>query len=614
MLLPTRPLIAAILLIIVSAAYPEGETIVRNDGYHAVTLLDLNNPLPPAWLERAGIDYLYASAPPLEPGPDGVPVIAEAQRERWEKALALYKGTGTRVLLMGGFYIKPAEEHQAVDAFGRRHPMACFRNEDFLQTMRERIVAITKAFADYPAFGGFVFDDGPHVRVDCCYCQQCQDLFRLEHEARPPAFEPRKPIRNFRDDDPLLLWEQFQQESWQIYLRAQAEAVRSVSRDALMLTIPSDSYFYGRFLNVEVVREESLLGHSGRLQRIERIQPKHWGIFQSFPLARLPEAHESGLQPWATGAHITADSPKMLMQCEGPYAPTYGRVQYMSPAEIERMARVTLTEGAQAVCYWTPAAPLPHYPDALDTLAEVYRDVERIEDELAQRKPVPASIGLLYSTTTEMMEQPWERDTSERWRHLHAWEGIAYSMERCNVPFEVVMEDELTPERLRELKALVLPAVGWLPSPVLSTVERAIAKDGLRVLSAGECLAVRGMVASGCDPMIWHNRARRGYRQEVYANEQWQECRTTIAHHLLPLIDVPVQVYSERAVGRVYEIDGGDLMLMVASWELDDICEVAIEGEGYATDMLSGRELGEVNQIGRLTIPPAGWRILRITR
>jgi len=419
---------AVILLSIVGAAYPEGETIVRNDGYHAVTLLDLDNPLPPAWLERAGIDYLYASAPPIEPVPDGAPVIAEAQRERWEKVLALYEGTGTHVLLMGGFYIKPAEEYQAVDAFGRRHPMACFRNEGFLQDMRERIVAIVQAFSAYPAFAGFVFDDGPHVRVDCCYCQQCRDLFRLEHEARPPAFEPREPIRNFRDDDPLLLWEQFQQESWQIYLRAQAEAVRSVSSDALMLTIPSDSYFYGRFLNVAVAREESVLGHSGRLQRIERIQPRHWGMFQSFPLARLPEADERGLrpglQPWATGAHITADSPKMLMQCEGPYAPTYGRVQYMSPAEIERMARVTLTEGSNGVCYWTPAAPLPHYPDALDALAEVYRDVEQIEKEMAQRKPVRASIGVLYSTTTEAMEQPWERETSERWRHLHAWEGL----------------------------------------------------------------------------------------------------------------------------------------------------------------------------------------------
>ncbi|MGI5820223.1 MAG: hypothetical protein ACOX9R_19220 [Armatimonadota bacterium] len=587
---------------------------MRSNGYHAVTLLDLDNPLAPAWLNRAGVDYLYAAAPPTEQGPDGSPVIAATQRERWESALRTYEGTGTGVLLMGGFYIEPPEEHQAVDAFGRKHPMACFRSTGFQQAMTERIVALATAFSGYPAFAGFVFDDGPHVRVDCCYCRQCREQFREQHHVRPPVFEPRKPGRRVRDDDPILLWEQFQQESWQIYLRTQSEAVRSVSDSALMLTIPSDSYFYGRFLNVAVDPEETRPGHLGRLQRIERIQPERWHIFQSFPLARVPEADESGLQPWALGAHITAQSPKMLMQTEGPYAPTYERVQYMSPEEIERMARVTITEGAAGLCYWTPAGPLPSYPAAFDALAEVYRDVERIEETLARRMPVEANVGVLYSTTTETMEQPWERETSERWRHLHAYEGVLYGLLRSNVPFETVMETSITPERLARLKALVLPSVRWLSASALSAIERAIAERDLVVLAAGECVTVRGMTASGCDPLIWHNRARRGYRQERYADQQWSEVRNTLAPHLLPLIDAPVRVYSDRAIGRVYALDGGGQMLMVVSWDLEDLCEVAVEGEGRATDLLSGREMGALNDLGRLTVPPAGWRVLRVSQ
>lgn len=587
---------------------------MQSDGYHAVTLLDIANPLSPQLLERAGVDYVYASAPPIEQGGDGNPVIAASHREAWEQVLSLYEGTGTRVLLMGNFYVNPAEEHRAVDAFGRKHPMACFRNAGFQRAMTERIQAIARAFAAYPAFAGFVFDDGTHVRVDCCYCPDCIQQFREQYDARPPAFEPRRPNRHVHDDDPVLLWERFQQESWQIYLRTQSEAVRSVSEDSLMLTIPSDSFFYGRFLNVDVDREDTVLGHSGRLQRIERIQPRHWRIWQSFPLARLPEADETGLQPWAVGAHITADSPKMLMQCEGPYAPVYGRVQYMSPAEIERMARVTITEGANSVCYWTPAGPLPSYPAAFDALAEVYRDVEKIEDALQMRRPARASIGVLYSTTTETMQQPWETNTSERWRHLHAYEGLIYSMSRCNVPFETIMEPDLSREALKRFDALVLPAVRWLPTSALSAIEAAIAQDGLHVLAAGECATVRGMIAGGCDPLIWHNRARRGYRQERYANEQWSDFRNTLAHHLVSLIDAPVRVYSDRAVGRLFDLEDGDRMLLIASWDLENICEVAIEGEGKATDMLSGRELGAINDLGRLTVPPAGWRVLRITR
>lgn len=587
---------------------------MRSDGYHAVTLLDLHNPLPPAWLERAGIDYLYAGAPPIEEGPDGRPVIAESHRELWESVLSVYEDTGTRLLVMDGFYIDPDEAHRAVDGFGRDHPMACFRKADFLTAMSERIVALTEAFSAYPAFGGFVFDDGPHVRVDCCYCPECRRQFGEQHGVRPPAFEPREPNRRVRDDDPILLWEQFQQESWQIYLRAQSDAVRSTSADALMVTIPSDSHFYGRFLNVVVDREKTPLGHSGRLQRIERIQPRRWHIFQSFPLARLPEEDESGLQPWATGAHITADSPKMLMHCEGPYAPTYDRTRYMSPAEIERMARVTIAEGAGGVCYWTPAEPLPHYPGAFDACAEVFRDVDSIGDALAGRRPAAASVGVLYSTTTETMEQPWRKETSERWRHLHAYEAVLYSMTRCNVAFETVMETGLSRKALRDYRVLILAEVRWLTESVVAAIEEAIGRDGLLVVAAGECVNVRGMISTGCDPLIWHDRARRGYRQERYANEQWQECRTTIGRHILPFAEMPVSVYSERAIGRLYDLDDGDQMLLIASWDLEEICEVAIEGEGVAVDMLSGRELGAINEIGRLTIPPAGWRVLRIVR
>jgi hypothetical protein len=113
--------------------------------------------------------------------------------------------------------------------------------------------------------------------------------------------------------------------------------------------------------------------------------------------------------------------------------------------------------------------------------------------------------------------------------------------------------------------------------------------------------------------LIWHEHASRGYRQERYADEQWQDFRNTLAQHLLPLIGSSVRVYSERAVGRLYDLEDGDQLLLVASWDLDDICEVAIEGEGRATDMLSGRELGAVDDIGRLTVPPAGWRVLRIS-
>lgn len=591
----------------------KGAPTMDDTRFPAVTLVDLANPVPPATLEHAGITHVYASAPATEVGDDGVPVIAAAVREQWERVLRLYEGSRVRVLVMGNFYIRPAAEFQARDVFGRAHPMACFRQPGFQEAMRERIVNLARALSAYPAFGGFAFDDGAHVRVDCCYCDLCREQFAAEYGLEPPGFAPHSGTGRIPADDPILAWEQFQRDSFELYLRTQADAVRSVSPDLLMVTIPSDSYFYGRFLNVDVDPEETILGHSALLQRIERIQPRYWTIFQSFPLARLPEAAETGLQPWAVGAHITADSPKMLMQQEGPYAPVYQRIRYMSPAEIERMGRVTITEGAGGICWWTPAGPLPYYPSAFDAMAEVARDVERLAPVLAARRRAPARIGLLYSTTTEVLEQPWRINTSERWQHLHAFEGIAYSLLRANLPFDYVMEDELTPQRLRGLRALVLPAVRFLRQDIAAAIEQAIGETGLVAVAAGECVPLRGMVSTNCDPLIWHTWASRGYRQERYANLQWLEARDTLLPHLLPLAGAPVRVYSDRAIARYYELPDGDLLLMVASWDLENIIEVAIDGEGTATDLMSGREMGAVADVGRLTINPAGWRVLRIS-
>ena len=49
--LPTTYLAASLSL----AVFMQGSLAMGEERYHAVTLLDLNNPLPPAWLQKAGI-------------------------------------------------------------------------------------------------------------------------------------------------------------------------------------------------------------------------------------------------------------------------------------------------------------------------------------------------------------------------------------------------------------------------------------------------------------------------------------------------------------------------------------------------------------------------------
>jgi hypothetical protein len=600
---------------VISAGIAEGDQKMTTTGCHAITLLDLNNPLPPEWLAKAGIDYVYVSGGiPVENGPDGRPVIAAKQRDLWERALKLYEGTGVKVLLMSQFYTREAEDTQAVDFFGRAQGMACYRQPGFQQWMREAIVSIAQAFGKYPAFGGFMFDDGVQVRVDCCYCDLCQEQFREQYGIEPPPFEVHEGTGRIADDDALLAWEEFQRESFEIYLRTQSEAVRSVSDDLLMVTIPSDAYYCGRFLNVEVKPEDSRLGAGALLQRIERIHPRHWQMFYTFPMARLPEATERGLQRWAIGCHITAHSARIMSQPEGPYAPIYGRQQYMSPGEISRMARVNITEGANAACYWTGASSLPYYPQAFDALAGVNADVSRVEELLTQRRPLPANVGLVYSTTTEIFEQPWAENTNERWQHLHAFEGLAYSLRRANVPFDVILEDEITPERLGRLDALVLPATRFLTNSAARAIERVIAMEGLQVFTAGECAPLVGAVATDCDPHVFRRWAIRGYRQEERLNRQWAEVRATLLPHLLPLVKAPVRIHGDSVIGQTHRLEDGTLLTLVTNWDLHESAAAVIEGSGQARDALTGEKIGDLAQARTVTVAPAGWRIIRVER
>jgi len=292
----------------------------------------------------------------------------------------------------------------------------------------------------------------------------------------------------------------------------------------------------------------------------------------------------------------------------------YGRTQYLSRAEAERMTRVTVTEGAQSLCFWTPAQQLHLHPAAFEGIAAAHRDIAQIEHLLMSRRRLPASVGLLYSTTTEVFEQPWRINTSERWQHLHAFEGTAYSLLRANFPFEVVMEDDLSPERLSQLDALVLPAVRFLTESAARAIEVAVAEDGLRAVTTGPRLPLKGAIEAPCDPFIWHRWAREGYRQQEHLNEQWSEIRLQLLPLLRPAVRTPVQVLSERVISGLYRITGGGLLVMIANWELHQPAEVTVEGRGHVTDALSGEALGNLHDGVTLTVAPAGWRVLTVTQ
>ncbi len=588
---------------------------MADERFHAVTLVDPNNPVPAEWLQKAGIDYVYTGgALKMEPGPDGKPRVPEKHRAGWEKMQKEYAGTDIKVLIMGQYYTHNPDGTDAVDVSGTKIEMACLYQDKFYDWMREVIIAQAKGYAEFDIFGGFMFDDGAQTRVDCCYCDTCKRLFKDQYSKEPPPFEVHAGTGVVADDDVLLQWEEFQREGFERYLQAQSQAVRSVSDDLLMVTIPSDSYYYGRLLNANLPREKLRKDSGALIQRIERTQVKHWYLYQAFPFPRLPEAGEKGLQFWGVGCHISANSPKLVLCTEGPFLQHLSRMQVMSPGEIEQMTKITVTEGANAICYWQSGGYTAYYPEGYDGMADAYADIVKVEDMLLAREPYPAQVGLLYSTTTEVMEQPWETNLNERWVHLHSFEGTGFALMRGNIGYRVVMEDEIADGALDGLKVLIVPAARFLSKSAHDVIEKAAAA-GLKVYAAGECAEIGGAATVEYDVTYWHRRIQAGYRQIKYLNTQYAEAEKELLPLVREQIDFPVTVSSRMGISRLYNV-GDDLLLMIANWDLHRATKVTLTGADIQTavDVLSGEKVGALGDADELTVkvPAAGWRILKL--
>jgi hypothetical protein len=469
---------------------------------------------------------------------------------------------------------------------------------------------MAEAFGAYPAFAGFCFDDGVHVRVDCCYCDTCRRLFKERHGLAPPPFEPEAGPARLDLKDPRLLWDAFQRDACAAYMRTQAQAV---PEGLVSVTIPSDSYFYGRHLSAEVTQKETPAGADARLQRIERIQVRDWHIFQSFPFPMVVK-EGAGLRAYGVGCHLTEPSPKMILHSEGPLVEAAGRQQFMSPAEIARMMRTTIAEGARCICFWNNARALSSYPEGLDAVGAVAADVDKIMNVLDERQAFPARVGLLYSTATEIVQQPWRKNTLERWLHLHAFEAMGYALTRRSVQFRVVFDDGLDETALAGMDVLILAGVTHMTAPVAEMLEKRMAEGKLRVLADPASLALKGAAVCEFDQDYWFSKQLKGYRQVRYLDQQAAQ----ISKSLLPELDLPelqpVLLSSDNCLAKIFRGKQDSLLVFVVNWDIWGEASARMDfAKPYKVkDEISGHELGSGKTL-ELRLQPAGWRVIRCT-
>ena len=585
--------------------------------FNTACSVDWRNPIPPEWLRTARIDhvFIYSGQPIHWDAKTGEPTLRPKTDPRLVRCFELYKGTGIKVLLLGNFYCHAPKDGAAVDAAGRRISMACLGSPAFAQWLRKTIAGQAKVFSRFEAFGGFCFDDASGVRCDCCYCPRCGSAFKAQTGQEPPRFTPADGTGRIDPNDPRLLWDAFHRRAYGNYTRIQSEAVRSVSRDALMVTIPADSHYYGHYLNCKVAQPDTPKGLAARLQRITRFRIRHWAMFQAFPFPRLPEPGESGFRHWAIGAHICQPSTAMIEPRQGPVRTVGTRSHgFFSPAEIRRLIRVTVAEGAPGIAYWGWPSVLIGYPEAFDAIADVHKELPRLAGLLAERRPVRATVGVLHATATEVLEQPWRVNMLERWRHLHAWEGVAYTLRRAHVAHRIVMDTDLDVRTLDTLRVLVLAGVRFLTQPCAQRIEQRIARGRLTVLADPQSLPLKGATVVQFDPYRWYRKLLDGYRQPWHLDAQRAHLDKTLVPMVVRCSGQRPGVRSEYVVSFTYRDARGQRVVFLANWDLEHTRSADVAGlaPGDVTDLLGSA--GGLSAVpgGRLrvSVAPAGWRVL----
>jgi len=603
----------SMLVAVLAGAVP---TAVSAQAVELGCVVDYRNPVPPDLLKTAGIRRVYTTVgiPLKKHKTAGKTVLDPKVKPALDEFFELYGKHGIKVLVTSHYYTKPPKGTGCIDFWGRTITMGCFNNEDFLNWMSQTIKKMAEVFGEYPAFGGFMFDDGVHVRVDSCYCEVCQQLFKKKHNVEPPAFEPCDDGPLLEADDPRLTWDVFHQEAYARYLRTQARAAASFSNDLFCATIPSDSYFYGRHLNRVMARKETTTRHNARVQRIDRIQLRAWHIFQSFPFPRVVE-HGSGREVFGVGSHLTTPSPKMIMHTDGPRIEHKGRRQFLGPREIERLMRTTIAEGATAICFWGTAGIFAHYPNAFAAIGSTAEDMERAQAAIRERVVFPARVGLLYSTATEIIQQPWRQSTMERWRQLHAFEAMAYALTRASVQFRILFDHEMTKETLSEVDAVILSGVTHLSEPVAKMLEEAVAEKGLRLLCDSTSPRIAGAVVCEFDQDYWFNRQREGYRQVRHLDRQAEEIRSAVVPRLRLAERQPATVSGGSCFAKFFKGRDDSVLMFVVNWDTHNSSVAVVQFAEARTvrDEISGRNLGRGNS-AEFKVEPAGWRVVRCCR
>ncbi|MDD5596550.1 MAG: hypothetical protein PHV82_01315 [Victivallaceae bacterium] len=387
-----------------------------------------------------------------------------------------FKNTDIALIpLLDTFYQKNSGKCQ-LSRFSDRPRYRCFSRDN--TDIIGRIRLLVKWLEHFKNFGGLCLDDEPGIQPGGCICENCARLFRRKYSLNPPSdksyFDIPKGI--IPDNNPVLLWTKFQNNECVKYYASLADAIKKECPRVKVLTIPAAAYFSGKQLSIPNCKPEDFL-KAGRRVSLDNCHIRDFQLYVQF---YMNEITSSG---WK---NKIADGLCLYMLNKGlvnfPNLPIYDKFRpQMKPNVIsipafKRFILQTFSEGAKGIVYFSGRSLTPaHVEAAADTYKKFIAPICANTPKLHK---ADGKVAVLYSTTTRIFADLWKNNPIERYKHLHECDALAYYLFRKGIPFDILLESELS--SLADLKKF----------PVIFSA-------GLEYLSAGKAKLLEEYVKGG---------------------------------------------------------------------------------------------------------------------
>lgn len=322
---------------------------------------------------------------------------------------------------------------------------------------REWVFQIIRDLAAYPIDG--IFYDGPIYRPDTCYCRYCRAKFRQRYGTDMPP----KNVRAGKAFQQLL---EFQADSIADFLHDTRAILKSKNPNCALYMnggVRGANWATGR-LNRVLVKEQDLLGSEGGFLGGDLTRVSLWkpGL-----TARLLETQSGG-------------KPRVIFSAASHKPWTFS---LLPDPELRLLYADTIANGASV---WMGITPFEFEQPEMKTLAAMNRFLAR-NKEYYTRTRSAARVAVVWSdvtanfyaaSTAQLIDIDRVTSHSRIGDVDSEFSGLAESLLRAHIPFDVLDDVALDTEALNRYQAIFLPNVACMSEKTAARLEEYVQRGG----------------------------------------------------------------------------------------------------------------------------------------